>query len=77
MFVDLTRSYRKSRHIFDHFFFRSTSWLGVLDYNVEGQFLCSSSERISYTNWGTEQPDNNVSNFNFNLIGRKGTCLAI
>ena len=43
--------------------FRSTSWLGVLDYNLEGQFLCASSERISYTNWGPEQPDNNVRSY--------------
>ena len=39
---------------------RSNSWLGVLDFNREGNFRCSSSEGLTYTNWGLNQPDNAV-----------------
>ena len=38
---------------------RGNTWLGVLDF-MEGQWKCSSSEELTYTNWGLNQPDNKV-----------------
>lgn len=33
-------------------------WIGLNDRNQEGQFVWSSGQPVTYTNWGSEQPDN-------------------
>ena len=33
-------------------------WIGLNDRNQEGEFVWASGQPVTYTNWGSEQPDN-------------------
>jgi hypothetical protein len=40
-------------------FVMTTSWLGFVDYYVDGEFQCVDGTSMQeWTNWGEEQPDN-------------------
>ena len=41
---------------------KSTSWLGFVDYFVDGEFRCADGNaRMGWSNWGRAQPDNSYN----------------